>query len=36
MHVLRRGGKQTWKPVTADWKIEEAQRQKAEFSDPEM
>lgn len=28
-HVVRRGGKHRWKPVTADWQIEEAQRQVA-------
>jgi hypothetical protein len=28
-HVLRRGGKHRWKPVTADWQIAEAKKQLA-------
>ena len=30
-HVLDRGGKHRWKPVTADWQIEEAKRQVASY-----
>jgi hypothetical protein len=33
MHVLRRGGKHTWRPVTADWQIEEAKGQIAAYHD---
>jgi len=31
MHVLKHGGKHTWRPVTADWQIEEAKREKVAY-----
>jgi hypothetical protein len=30
-HVLQRGGKHRWKPVTSDWQIDEARRQLAAY-----
>ncbi len=30
-HVLDRGGKHRWKPVTADWQIDESKRQVAAY-----
>jgi hypothetical protein len=30
-HVLKRGGKHTWRPVTSDWQIEEARREYLDF-----